>query len=70
MPFLKNVWYCAGWSHELDDGKFIRDRNEGTWTMNLIAFRRAGQKLLGAVVGEQVVNLTAAGAPDTLEPVA
>lgn len=23
MPFLKNVWYCAGFSHELDDGKFI-----------------------------------------------
>lgn len=37
--------------------------------MNLIAFRRAGQKILGAVVGEQVVNLTSAGAPDTLDAV-
>ncbi len=23
MPFLKNVWYCAGFSHELDDGKLL-----------------------------------------------
>lgn len=23
MAFLKNVWYCAGFSHELDDGKFL-----------------------------------------------
>lgn len=23
MPFLRNVWYCAGWSHELDDGAFV-----------------------------------------------
>lgn len=23
MPFLKNVWYCAGFSHELDDGNLV-----------------------------------------------
>ena len=23
MPFLKNVWYCAGWSHELDESEMV-----------------------------------------------
>ncbi len=23
MPFLMNVWYCAGWAHELDDQKLV-----------------------------------------------
>lgn len=37
--------------------------------MKLIAFRQDGQAMLGAVVGDEVVNLTAAGAPSSLDEV-
>lgn len=33
MTFLKNAWYCAGWSHELDDGKLVGRKLVGKHVM-------------------------------------
>lgn len=33
MPFLKNAWYCAGWSHELDDAALLGRKLVGEHVM-------------------------------------
>ncbi|MFK7831167.1 MAG: Rieske 2Fe-2S domain-containing protein [Congregibacter sp.] len=37
MAFLKNVWYCAGWAEELNDGQHVGRRLLGD---NILLFRR------------------------------
>lgn len=33
MPFLKNVWYCAGWDYELEDEKLVGRKLVGEFVM-------------------------------------
>lgn len=46
MPFLKNVWYCAGWADELDGGEHIGRKILGE---NVLLFRREEDEKVAAI---------------------